>query len=58
MERIQRIDTYLCDRRVIALRYRISTNQWCPWLVAMGEEALPSDRNERGRFLSKLFATN
>lgn len=55
MSRVQRIDTYICDRRVVAMRYRISSVQFCPWLISFGEDVLPSDRNLRGRMLSRLY---
>lgn len=54
-KRVQRIDCTLDRRRVVALRYRISSSQFCPWLIAFGEEALPHDRHARGRFLTKLY---
>lgn len=38
-QRVQRIDTKVGGHRVIALRYRISTDQFCPWLIAIGEAA-------------------
>lgn len=57
IQRVQRIDTTIGGDRLIALRYRISSTQWCPWLVAIGECVLPFGRYARGRFLSKLYAT-
>ena len=55
IQRVQRIDTEVGGHRVIALRYRISTDQFCPWLIAIGEAALPLNRNKRGRLLSRIY---
>lgn len=55
-DRLQRLDTVYNARRVVALRYRISSLAYCPWLVAIGEEVLPANAKSRGHLLSRLYA--
>lgn len=55
MPRIQRLETRYNGVRVIAMRYRIATARWCPWLVAMGEHVLPCDTLQRGHLLTRLY---
>lgn len=53
--RVQHLDFLYNGIRVLAARYRISSNQYTPWLITMGEHSLPASHVSRGRLLSKLF---
>lgn len=55
MNRVQRLNTTICDRQVVAMRYRISSLRWCPWLVAIGGDILPENPYARGKLLSTLY---
>ena len=45
----------LLGNRITAMRWRITSKKYCPWLVAEGEELLPKNAIKRGIQLSHIW---
>jgi hypothetical protein len=53
--RVQKLTVECALGRIVAMRWRITADKFCPWLVSEGEELLPTNNIKRGLALSAFW---
>lgn len=53
--RVQYLSFTIAGALVRAMRYFITDDRTCPWLVATGADKLPQNAIARGQFLTSIF---